>query len=64
MSDIRYPLRPEPDKFFFALEHGGWTFAEVNRYVALTCETILSDAALEPGDRAAISDATRRFPLR
>ena len=54
MSDIRYPLRPEPDKFFFALEDGGWTFAEVDRYVALTCETIIGDTALKPGDRVAI----------
>ena len=54
MSDRRRPLNPEPDKLFFALEDGGWTFAQVNRHVALTCETILSHIALEPGDRAAI----------
>lgn len=54
MSDISFPLRPPPDKIFFALEQGGWTFAEVNRYVALACETILSAAPLEPGDRVAI----------
>lgn len=54
MSDLQVPLNPPPDKLFFALEDGGWTFAQVNRYVALTCETILSHTALEPGDRAAI----------
>ncbi len=51
---MSYPLRPEPDKIYFALEHGGWTFADVNCYVALACETILRDTPLEPGDRVAI----------
>lgn len=54
MSDLKRPLDPEPDKIFFALEDSGWTFADVNRYVALTCETILSHTALQPGDRVAI----------
>jgi len=54
MSDFQRPLNPDPDKVFFALEHSGWTYADVNRYVALTCETILSRAALKPGDRVAI----------
>lgn len=54
MSDFQRPLNPDPDKVFFALEYRGWTFADVNRYVTQTCETILSRAALEPGDRVAI----------
>ena len=54
MSDFERPLNPDPDRIFFAVEHSGWTYADVNRYVALTCETILSRAALEPGDRVAI----------
>ena len=54
MSDFQRPLNPDPDKVFFALEHSGWTYADVNRYVTLTCETILSRAALKPGDRVAI----------
>lgn len=54
MSDFQRPLNPDPDKVFFALEYSGWTFADVNRYVTLTCETIVSRAALEPGDRVAI----------
>jgi len=54
VSDFQRPLNPDPNKVFFAVEHSGWTFADVNRYVALTCETILSHAALEPEDRVAI----------
>ncbi len=54
MNDRQHPLNPDPNDIFFALEQSGWTFAQVNRYVALTCETILSDTALAPGDRAAI----------
>ena len=54
MKDRQHSLNPDPNNIFFALEDGGWTFAQVNRYVALTCETILSATALQPGDRAAI----------
>jgi len=54
VSNLRFPLNPEPDKIFFALEDSGWTFADVSRYVALTCETILSDTEVKPGDRVAI----------
>ncbi len=51
---MKRTLNPPPDKLFFTLEDGGWTFAQVNRRVALTCEAILSHTPLEPGDRAAI----------
>lgn len=54
MTELQHPLNPDPDKIFFALEQGGWTFADVNRNVALTCETILSHTALAPADRVAI----------
>jgi len=54
MSALKHTLNPEPDKIFFALEHSGWTFAEVNRYVSITCATILDCAALKPGDKVAI----------
>lgn len=54
MSDLEIPLRPEPDKLFFAIERTGWTFADVNRYVSSTCATILRHTALEPSDKVAI----------
>ena len=54
MTDQNARLQPNPEKLFFAREDSGWTFADVNRYVALTCETIFSHTVLEPGDRAAI----------
>ena len=54
MSEQATRLNPNPDKLFFALDDSGWTFADVNRRVALTCQTILSHTPLAPGDRAAI----------
>ena len=54
MNDRQHHLNPKPNNIFFALEQSDWTFAEVNRYVALTCETILSHTPLNPGDKVAI----------
>ncbi len=54
MNDLKRPLNPEPNNLFFALEQGGWTFADVNRCISRTCANILNRAALQPGDRVAI----------
>ncbi len=54
MSEQQVPLNPEPDKIFFAVEHTGLTFGEINHLASATCGLILSHAALEPGDRVAI----------
>ena len=54
MTEQESRLNPNPDKLFFALEDSAWTYADVNRRVALTAQAILNHAPLKPGDKVAI----------